>query len=710
VTYAAAFATAADHVAARLRAVAGDRKFREAVAWQNPRALHTAVDSLATTEAPRRNSQYRQWTALVTNYLQRYTTKNDTIGFFGPVGWAKVTERAGQLDVRPGAELLAKRVVYLENWAVHELAIALSTPDALPWATPRRMPFVGVDGDRLLLPLREPAELPAAEAAVLRAVDGAKTAKEIAAELSDVDVYEVLAKLRDERRIAWTFEVSPSELVPQRALRTQLERIDDPAVRERALSVLAEFETGRDAVATAAGDPDRLTSAMSDLQTAFTRHTGASAVRRPGQFYAGRTLVHEECRRDLDVELGQDLVATLMPPLSLMLESARWFTSAGAALFRRALRDVFRARSGGKTMRLADFWLWANDIIFRLDPRVIGRLTSALQDRWTSILRIDMAQREVTLRAEVLRDEVCAAFTAPKPGWRSAVQHSPDVMIAARDAAAVRAGDFRWVLGELHAGVNTMRSALFVSQHPNAAELHAGMAHDLAGPRIVLAATREEGGTPQRLADALVRPEDVRVVSAHDACGPDLAGATLVADLLLSEVDGRLVAHDRAGGNRMDLVELLNEQLMGQLVQQFRPLPTLPHTPRVSIDKLVISRENWRLPVGDLAFAFAADEQTRFLRAQQWRRATGVPRFVFVKSPVELKPFYADLSSLPSVEHLAHAIRALDRAEPGAALSVGEMLPGPDQLWLTDAEGARYTAEFRFVAVDRRGHRQEGQS
>jgi hypothetical protein len=83
---------------------------------------------------------------------------------------------------------------------------------------------------------------------------------------------------------------------------------------------------------------------------------------------------------------------------------------------------------------------------------------------------------------------------------------------------------------------------------------------------------------------------------------------------------------------------------------------------------------------------------------------------VFVKSPVELKPFYADLSSLPSVEHLAHAIRALDRAEPGAALSVGEMLPGPDQLWLTDAEGARYTAEFRFVAVDRRGHRQEGQS
>jgi hypothetical protein len=360
-------------------------------------------------------------------------------------------------------------------------------------------------------------------------------------------------------------------------------------------------------------------------------------------------------------------------------------------------------------MPLTDFWLWANDIIFRLDARVIGRVTSTLQERWGDILRLDMTRRQVTVSADAVRDRVLAAFAAPRPGWRGAVQHSPDVMIAAKDAAAIRAGEFQWVLGELHAGVNTMRSALFVSQHPNATDLHTAMAHDLAGSRIVLAATREEGGTPQRLADALVAPTDIRVVSAHDACGPDLVGSTLVADLLLSEVDGRLVAHDRAGNHRMDLVELLNEQLMGQLVQQFRPLPTARHTPRVSIDKLVISRENWRLPTTDLAFAFAADEPTRYLRAQEWRHATELPRFVFVKSPVEFKPFYVDLASLPSVEHFAHAIRALDREQPGGVLSVGEMLPGPDELWLTDADGAGYTAEFRFVAVDRRGPASEGQ-
>jgi hypothetical protein len=30
------------------------------------------------------------------------------------------------------------------------------------------------------------------------------------------------------------------------------------------------------------------------------------------------------------------------------------------------------------------------------------------------------------------------------------------------------------------------------------------------------------------------------------------------------------------------------------------------------------------------------------------------------------------------------------------------MLPTPDQAWLTDARGHRYTAELRMVAVDQR--------
>ncbi|URN14115.1 hypothetical protein LUW77_30555 [Streptomyces radiopugnans] len=34
-------------------------------------------------------------------------------------------------------------------------------------------------------------------------------------------------------------------------------------------------------------------------------------------------------------------------------------------------------------------------------------------------------------------------------------------------------------------------------------------------------------------------------------------------------------------------------------------------------------------------------------------------------------------------------------------MRVSEMLPTPEQAWLTDDEGNTYTSELRFVAVDR---------
>jgi hypothetical protein len=40
-------------------------------------------------------------------------------------------------------------------------------------------------------------------------------------------------------------------------------------------------------------------------------------------------------------------------------------------------------------------------------------------------------------------------------------------------------------------------------------------------------------------------------------------------------------------------------------------------------------------------------------------------------------------------------------------VTVAEMLPAPDQTWLTDARGQRYTAELRVVAVDQKAADQQ---
>ncbi|MEJ2852611.1 MULTISPECIES: amino acid adenylation domain-containing protein [unclassified Saccharothrix] len=703
--YTAVFERSRERTADVLHGISGDAKFREAVAWQNPRALQTAVDALHRSTSRVRNVDYRRWEHTVVSYLQRYCAKNDTIGFFGPVGWARVADGAA-LTVRPGPDLVDRRTVYLENWAVHELAEALTTDAVRPWAVPRRMPFLDLDHDTLHVPLADPITLPPLDAAVFAACDGRRRAVDIADHLGvdRQDVLDTLDRLRQAKRIAWTLEVPPSALTPELALRKQIDAIDDAETRTEVAGKLDGIERARDAIKDAVGDPDRLVAAIGDLQEEFTAITGAEAVRRPGLFYAGRTLVHEECRRDLEVTLSPALLDTLWPALELVLEAARWFTAAGAALYSRALREVFTKNAGGRSeVRLADFWLWANDTIFRLDDRLLDRLVAALQHRWATALGEGHHHSVNDVREAVLE-----AFAAPRPGWRGAVQHSPDVLLAAKDADAVRNGDFQWVLGEVHPGVNTMRSALFVSQHPDPAQLRQAMARDMAGPRVVLTTTREQGGTPQRLADALVLPEDLRIVFGHDSCGPDLEGAVPVGACTVVDVGGKLKARSRDGRVDLDLVELLNEQIMAQLVQKFRLLPAGAHTPRTTLDRLVITREGWQLNAAASRFAFAPDEPSRFLGAQAWRREHGIPRFVFVKSPVEHKPFYADLESGPSVELFAHAVRALEREKPDASLAVGEMLPGPDALWLTDAHGNRHTAEFRLVAVDRRGWHQGG--
>ncbi|MGD0067047.1 MAG: lantibiotic dehydratase, partial [Streptosporangiaceae bacterium] len=88
------------------RGIAGtyaDPVFQEAVTWQNPGLGQFLRDHDAGPGAARRSKQ-RQRELVIANYLQRYCLKNDTIGFFGPVGWASAGSGAVGLVVVPGEQ------------------------------------------------------------------------------------------------------------------------------------------------------------------------------------------------------------------------------------------------------------------------------------------------------------------------------------------------------------------------------------------------------------------------------------------------------------------------------------------------------------------------------------------------------------------------------------------------------------------------------
>jgi hypothetical protein len=171
------------------------------------------------------------------------------------------------------------------------------------------------------------------------------------------------------------------------------------------------------------------------------------------------------------------------------------------------------------------------------------------------------------------------------------------------------------------------------------------------------------------------------------------------ADVRVEDRDGHLTAV-LPDGTVHDVLDAYANTLTQRVMDRFTLRPEGEHTPRITIDRMTVARETWQLPVADVDFADDKGEAARFVRARHWQRRHDLPRFVFVVSPAEPRPFYVDFDSPVYVTILAKAARRLARKDPGARLKVSEMLPTPEQAWLTDADGHRYTSELRFVAVD----------
>jgi hypothetical protein len=702
------FRDATVRLAIEMQSIASQDDFLQAVTWQNHRLMDRAIRPFLRWDPAKdnRHFRHRQREELIANYWQRYCVKNDTIGFFGPSGWGKVDDCA-RTRFAPGERMLLSSEVFFETWAIDRLAEVIEKmPRMREWLMPRRLSSIKLDGNALVEPIGRRVMLTPEHVGVLRSCDGTTHAHDIAirANLDLPVALEILQVLQRRHWISWKLEL-PVTPWPERDLRRFLDGVGDEKARHLALEWLDSLEAARDQVrdSTSAGT---LADALTSMDELFERITGAASERNEGRTYGGRTLVYHDSSRDIDIVLGDDLLAATRP-LRLLSRAARWYCSRLGEEARDSLRDVYRraVAKHGQPVHLPTIWFASLLALHRSIEASTKQIDQEFTKKWAAIIPVLADTREMCYDYDQLLPLVDEAFAAPGPGWPEARYFCPDVMVSATDLNSLHNGDLMLVLGEAHMAINTMGKNCHVTQHPDKADLISFVEEDFPEPRLLMVLPKES--PPEltvRAHPALIRDRDILVEVTHHTVAADRPGLVLSRDVDVVEIDGTIMAR-LPGGEVFDLLDVFAEMLTSMVANRFQLFADRQHTPRVKVDHLVVSRESWRFNPADLDFATEKDEAARFVRTRQWAAAWEIPRYVFVKSNAAEKPVYVDFTSPIYVNILAKMVRRTNADEqlPDKTITIVEMLPAHDDLWLTDQEGNRYTSELRFTWVDDRG-------
>jgi hypothetical protein len=695
-------ARAAARQAELLSRIARREDFLEAVTWQNPELVEPMIVTLGRmgADAPN-NHRLRKRQRIVAKYWARYCAKNETIGFFGPVCWFDFRREGEPLRMEPGPGLVRRGELYLEPWAVDALAASLvCDPEVRAWVAPRRHPTVYVAGRRVHTQ-GGLVELDEDDARLLALVDGHRLPADIAAGcgIEPAEVHESLGRLAAKDLVMWDLE-PPLVQHAERELRRRLEAIGDADVRARVTGLLDRLEAARDALA-GYRDPDELRLLNERLEGEFTTLTGVDPARRPGQAYGGRRLAYVECARDMALSFGPQVLQSCADPLSLLLTSARWLLHEAAQRTRAVQVKAFDAM-GVESVNYLQLVFSSADTFFTPGNRPQDHVSREFVENWRAILGLDTTARVVTHSSEALRPQVERAFGGGYPSWGFACTHSIDLLIAARGAEAFARGEFQPVIGEFHIACCPLESPVFGWAHPDIEELRAMLATVIPSSRVMLSPVKDYARVTARTYPFINEDRDWRLcVSPYPPRGDD---RLLPLFGLEAHREGdRLMVGMPGAADQFEVMDIAGAWLAWELVDVFKQVVRgHDHTPRVVVDNLVLFRETWSFPIADLDWISARSDPEHFVAARRWVRARGLPETVFASISSETKPVFVDFRSEVQVGTLAQLLRTGAGTE-GATVTFSEMLPAPDQSWLTDAAGNPYTAELRLVVADGHG-------
>jgi hypothetical protein len=647
----------------RLRERAAEPAIQEAVFFSNPAMYENVWSRYLEGEQRPDNSDARRVERQVYTYLQRFCAKNETTSFFGPISYGECDGEDGE-DVKVVPSASTRRRTFLTFWAVTELARAVAREREVRRHLPLRLnPLFKVEAGRASCePLKlEVALSPEAER-LLGVLPGAPALGAAASALGQpVETVERLVlPLMKSALVLLGLPFVANDFGTFTSLREAVAALPASEARERWLSRLDELERLRGEFEGAG--LARRRELLGTLETRFTEYTGKPARRGEGQVYSDRLILYEEASSPFRLKLGRRFSEEMAAKLS----GALGLSAAYGDRVQRSYREQVREALGPEERPL-DFLEYA----VRLRPdQVAGSRFAPVPP----ILLDEDPSRARTLPEDFLGTS--------RPGGRYAL---PDVCLAATG------NGFEVMCARVHH--HLMLWSWLSAFYPDRARYQSVAGQWLerepaARGLVGLAIRRRNKGFyvyPGRklmysVSDVLdveqgaLKPHDVKVLPTGE--GPVL-------------VDGE--------GQRLSLYMPLDD------FNTYAPFAALAHPqvlhaklrtqgrhlPRLHVGGAVYQRERWELPTTLFSQVSGMD---LLLAVERERRASGWPRFVFMRSTVERKPYLIDTASPFALELLLYLSRGAEQ------LSVEEMYPAPEELWLKDERG-RYTCEMRMQAV-----------
>ena len=634
-----------------------------------------------------RTSHIRARELTWTSYVQRITTKNETISSFGPSTWGEFDpEEPAAASIELSEQMVAEREVYVERWVCEALAELISSDTEAQELLPVRLADdVAVKGEEaVFLATDKVVPLSAQERDILLAYELAPPIEEHRA---------VIESLIERKVLVRNLQI-PIAPYPFEALRRIVASWPERPAKERWNKRLSEIENARAAVEKTT-DLEGRTAALEALMQAV-KDSGLDGQRDTQALYASRLPVNEDCRLGVNkLVLGQPMIEQMLDDLAPWYDLWRDIAGLFTTRLHESLQQIWQS-FGGQPVPLPVFLracsrkgvpiqsTGGTGLVPGLEEEIQRAWRNQLGDRWT--------QSVVQLTKE---DTAFLRSNFSFRRMKSFDNMAPDVQIVAPDTKSLADGNWSLLVAETHPDFTKWQHALFV-WCPDAEEYARDYAHQGGHePAVMFSNYPPFFGSAHTTLCIFPYTNDWSFVGAP---GPEGTQSIRSAETLVEvTADDVLLLHQ----GRV-LGSMLNTWNTSLNTHRVELRGGRDHSPRLQLGRAIVQRESWTLqPDDELRQAAEKGGDTAFAAFRKFRKQYALPEAFFVRGCLphrlnfhkDVKPMFMDFRNPLLVEVLSKITTRFRR------LSVTEMLPRMEDCWLQAPGGGHHSCEFRVVVM-----------